>query len=307
MTGVQTCALPISQRPFILKFDGCYHGHVDYLLAAAGSGVADTVQGKSPGVPADFTKYTLSLPFNRPELVEQVFKNYGSQLAAVIVEPVPANMGVVMPGKGFLQLLRNLSFKYGVLLVFDEVITGFRISSGGAQKQFGIMPDLTTLGKIVGGGFPAGAFGGSKEIMTRLAPVGNVYQAGTLSGNPVAMTAGYHTLELLGKPGFYEALHQKSGDFYTRLHKILNPYPVILSAEGSMFTIFFRGQIPSNFEEVHECNMQHFATFYRFMLQNGVYLSPSQYEASFITGAHSQEQLNRTLILIEKGLKKVFN
>ena len=294
-------------RSYILKFDGCYHGHADYLLASAGSGVAETEMGSSPGVPSDFAKYTLSIPFNNAEMVEQVFNNYGSQLAAVIVEPVPANMGVIMPKPDFLQRLRNLSTKHGALLVFDEVITGFRISAGGAQQRHGITPDLTTLGKIIGGGFPAGAFGGSKEIMRMLAPLGNVYQAGTLSGNPVAMTAGFYTLELLDKPDCYKQLHVKAADFFARLRSIAAPYPVSLTAEGSLFTLFFRREAPTNFSEVHECDMQKFSAFYRVLLEKGVYLSPSQYEASFITGAHSAAQLNQTLEIIAKGLRAVYS
>ncbi len=293
-------------RPYILKFDGCYHGHVDYLLASAGSGVAETEHGSSPGVPTDFTKYTLSIPFNRKDLVEKVFESHGSLIAAVIVEPVPANMGVVFPDKGFLQFLRGITSKFGSLLVFDEVITGFRVAPGGAQQLFNITPDLTTLGKIIGGGFPAGAFGGSKEIMSLLAPVGNVYQAGTLSGNPVAMTAGLRTLEILQRSYFYEELFEKAQRFYSELNQIIQPYPVSLATCGSMFTLFFRNNKPGNFSEVHECAMDKFAAFYRFMLQNGVYLSPSQYEASFITGAHTNSQLDKVLDVIRRGLGHVF-
>lgn len=293
-------------RPYILKFDGCYHGHADYLLAAAGSGVAETETGSSPGVPTDFTKYTLSIPFNRKDLVEKVFESYGNFIAAVIVEPIPANMGVVIPDKGFLQFLRDKTKEFGSLLVFDEVITGFRVAPGGAQQLFNIMPDLTTLGKIIGGGFPAGAFGGSKEIMSLLAPVGNVYQAGTLSGNPVAMTAGLRTLEILQRPDFYNSLFEKAQQFYNELSRIIQPYPVSLATCGSMFTLFFRNSKPENFAEVHECAMDKFAAFYRFMLQNDVYLSPSQYEASFITGAHTKGQLDKVLDVTGRSLKHVF-
>ncbi len=296
-----------TERPYILKFDGCYHGHADYLLAAAGSGVAETEHGSSPGIPTDFTKYTLSLPFNRKDLVENIFESHGSLIAAVIVEPIPANMGVIIPDKDFLKFLRDKTQKNGSLLVFDEVITGFRVALGGAQQLFDIMPDLTTLGKIIGGGFPAGAFGGSKEIMSLLAPVGNVYQAGTLSGNPVAMTAGLRTLEILQRPYFYEELFEKAQKFYSELNQIIQPYPISLTACGSMFTLFFRKNKPENLSEVHQCAMDKFAAFYRFMLQNGVYLSPSQYEANFITGAHTKSQLDKVLDVTRRGLEYVFS
>jgi glutamate-1-semialdehyde 2,1-aminomutase len=300
-------ARAFTNRSYILKFDGCYHGHADYLLASAGSGVAETESGSSPGVPADFTRYTLSVPFNRPDIVEETFKLYGNQIAAIIIEPLPANMGVVKPHAGFLSFLREITTQYGTLLIFDEVISGFRLARGGAQELHGITPDMTTLGKIIGGGFPAGAFGGSKEVMSLLAPVGNVYQAGTLSGNPVAMTAGLETLKLLSKEDFYRDIHLKASDFYAQLSAIIDPYPLSLSSEGSMFTLFFRPESPTCFTEVHECDMQKFAQFYRSLLHNGIYLSPSQYEANFITAAHTGKQLTHTLENIKSALKEVFD
>jgi glutamate-1-semialdehyde 2,1-aminomutase len=293
-------------RNIIVKFDGCYHGHVDHMLVDAGSGVAETGQQLVPGVPAAFAEYTVSLPFNDEAAYKAFMAERGYEVAAVIVEPVPANMGVVPANKGFLKLLRNTTFEKGALLIFDEVITGFRLARGGASEYFGIKPDLVTLGKILGGGFPAAAFGGRADIMDKLAPLGTVYQAGTLSGNPVAMEAGYQTLCLLDDPVVYEELARKSASFLGKLKAIVELYPVKLNAEGCMFTLFFHKANPTNFNDVKNCDFDNFAWFYRSLLKEGVYFSPSQYEANFITMAHTEQQLRLVLIAVQRALSYVY-
>ena len=290
-----------TQRNYILKFDGCYHGHADHLLVAAGSGVATYGRSGSAGVPDDFVKYTLVAPFNDKETVRELFSQKGSDIAAVIVEPVPANMGVVPEREQFLQFLRDISREYGSLLLFDEVITGFRLTLGGAQQYYGIEPDLTTVGKIVGGGFPAAAFGGRREVMQLLAPYGPVYQAGTLSGNPVAMTAGLATLEVLSEPGVYDALNAKAERFIHRLQEALAPKGVVINHVGNMFTPYFTGgKSPRNFSDVKQSNLDAFARFWRYMLHNGVYLSPSQFESNFISIQHTEELLEHIVELTKK-------
>lgn len=297
-------------RNYILKFEGCYHGHADHLLVAAGSGVATFGQGtsngtaraqvlsNSAGVPADFVKYTLVAPFNDKEAVSNLFAQYGNDIAAVIVEPVPANMGVVPEADGFLDFLRKTTAAHDSLLIFDEVITGFRQGLGGAQEYYGIKPDLTTVGKIVGGGFPAAAFGGRREIMQLLAPLGPVYQAGTLSGNPIAMTAGLATLGILSREGFYSELNAKAERFINRLKEVLAPKGIVINHLGSMFTPYFTNGIhPKNFDEVKKSNLEEFAHFWRYMFHNGVYLSPSQFETNFISIRHTEEQLNKVVTL----------
>ena len=303
-----------TRRNYILKFDGCYHGHADHLLVAAGSGVATYGRSGSAGVPDDFVRYTLVAPFNDREAVRELFTEKGSDIAAVIVEPVPANMGVVPEREDFLQFLRDITREYGSLLLFDEVITGFRLTLGGAQQYYGIEPDLTTVGKIVGGGFPAAAFGGKRDIMQLLAPDGPVYQAGTLSGNPIAMTAGLATLEVLSEPGVYELLNAKAERFIGRLQEALAPKGVVVNHVGNMFTPYFTGgKSPRNFSDVKQSNLEEFARFWRYMLQNGVYLSPSQFEADFISLQHTDNQLDHIVKLAkdynstfgsEKGSKK---
>ncbi|MBN2744151.1 glutamate-1-semialdehyde 2,1-aminomutase [Breznakibacter xylanolyticus] len=293
-------------RTLLVKFDGCYHGHADHLLVDAGSGVAETGEHLTPGVPREFAQCTVSLPFNDPKAVKALFETRGEEIAAVIVEPVPANMGVVPAGSGFLQLLRDLTTQYGALLIFDEVITGFRMSRGGAGQYFGITPDLVTLGKIIGGGFPVGAFGGRRDVMEVLAPLGPVYQAGTLSGNPVAMEAGYHTLRLLDQPGVYEDLARKAESFLGKLRAIVDRYPVTLNSVGPMFTLFFHKKNPTNFEEVKGCDFENFAWFYRSLLKEGVYFSPSQYEANFVNVAHTEHQLRLVLIGVQRALSYVY-
>lgn len=293
-------------RQLIVKFEGCYHGHADHFLVDAGSGVAETGQRLTPGVPPSFADHTVALPFNDEAALKSFFDDRGYEVAAVIVEPVPANMGVVPAKTGFLKLLRDLTFQKGALLIFDEVITGFRLARGGAAEFFGIKPDLTVLGKILGGGFPAAAFGGRADIMDKLAPLGPVYQAGTLSGNPVAMEAGFQTLHLLDDVEVYDELHRKSASFLAKLKAIVELYPVKLNAVGPMFTLFFHKQNPTNFDEVKQCDFENFAWFYRSLLKEGVYFSPSQYEANFITVAHTEQQLRLVLIAVQRALSYVY-
>lgn len=290
-----------THRNYILKFEGCYHGHADHLLVAAGSGVATMGRSNSAGVPDDFVRYTLTAPFNDKDSVRNLFAQYGKDIAAVIVEPVPANMGVVPEQEGFLRFLREITDEFGSLLLFDEVITGFRLTLGGAQQYYGIKPDLTTIGKIVGGGFPAAAFGGRREIMQLLAPLGPVYQAGTLSGNPIAMTAGIATLQLLSKPGTYEALNAKAERFILRLQEALEPKGIVINHVGNMFTPYFtQGRHPHNFNDVQQSNLDEFARFWRYMFHHGVYLSPSQFESNFISIQHTEAELDNIIKLAKK-------
>ena len=284
-----------TRRNVIVKFVGCYHGHVDHLLVAAGSGVATMGISSSAGVPDSFVAHTVCLPFNDRTAVEDYFRAHGDEVAAVIVEPVPANMGVVPARDGFLQFLRDVTRRHGALLIFDEVITGFRLTAGGAQKLFGITPDLTTVGKIVGGGFPAAAFGGRADIMRLLAPEGPVYQAGTLSGNPVAMTAGIATLGLLSQEGVYDALNERAARFIGRLADVLAPKGIVVNSVGNMFTPFFTTGEVRNFDDVKRSDTERFARFFRHMLAGGVYFSPSQFETNFISVAHTQETLDRVI------------
>ena len=282
-------------RDYIVKFEGCYHGHVDHLLVAAGSGVATFGMSSSAGVPAGFVAHTLVAPFNDREAVSRLFATYGDRIAAIIVEPVPANMGVVPQQDDFLRFLRSVADASGSLLIFDEVITGFRLLAGGAQQYYGIEPDLTTVGKIVGGGFPAAAFGGRADIMQLLAPDGPVYQAGTLSGNPVAMTAGLATLDLLSEPGTYETLNARAARFISALQGSLAKKNITINHVGNMFTPYFTATHPHDFQQVKQSDTERFARFWRYMLANGVYLSPSQFESNFISLAHTDEQLQRVI------------
>lgn len=294
-----------TKRNIIIKFDGNYHGHADHLLVAAGSGVATLNGSSSSGIPNDFTKYTLSLPYNDIETVKAVFEQQGNDIAAIILEPVAANMGVIVPDKDFLLCLREITKKYESLLIFDEVITGFRLALGGAQERFGIMPDLSTFGKIIGGGFPAAAFGGRAEIMDILAPEGSVYQAGTLSGNPVAMASGIQTLQLLLQPDFYKNLEAKSNIFIAELKEIIKGKDVVLNHIGSMFTLFFSDHEIKNFEDVKRSDTDRFAKFFRALLAENIYFSPSAFETSFISEAHTEKQLEQTLGTIKKVLDKL--
>jgi len=280
-------------RTLLVKFDGCYHGHADHLLVSAGSGVAGLGGSSSAGVPDGFVQYTVSVPFNNRAAVERVFAERGQEVAAVIVEPVPANMGVIMPDDGFLNFLREITLRHESLLIFDEVITGFRLSAGGAQQVYGIKPDLTTIGKIIGGGFPAAAFGGRAEIMSLLAPDGPVYQAGTLSGNPVAMSAGVATLRQLMENDFYQRLADKTSRFIEALKDAIKDKNMIINHTGNMFTLFFNIVEARNFADVKKTDQQRFARFFRYMLANGFYISPSQFEANFISITHKNSELYR--------------
>lgn len=282
-------------RDLIVKFEGCYHGHADYLLVSAGSGLSEISTASSAGVPQAVVQDVICLPYNNSEAVQKLFQDKGNQVAAVIVEPVAANMGVILPQDGFLQILREVTDKYGSVLIFDEVISGFRLTLGGAQEYFGIIPDMTCLGKIIGGGFPVGAFGGRKDIMQHLAPCGNVYQAGTLSGNPIAMTAGLATLEQLQQPNFYTKLNSHANQAIQAMHEAINQnsLAITLQSIGSMFTLFFTEQpLLRTFEDVQACNHDTFADFYHHALKHRVYLSPSGYEANFITLLHTEDPIH---------------
>ncbi|BAU23613.1 glutamate-1-semialdehyde aminotransferase [Caldimicrobium thiodismutans] len=294
-------------RKKIVKFDGCYHGHSDSLLVKAGSGLATFGIPSSPGVPDELTTHTISLPFNDQEKVTEAFEKYGSEIACVILEPVPANMGVVPPKEGFLQFLRDITQKYGALLIFDEVITGFRLGLGGAQGHFGIKPDLTCLGKIIGGGLPVGAYGGKADIMSLIAPEGPVYQAGTLSGNPIAVSAGLATLKELKKPGAYARLENLTQALEEGIREILKelslPYQVVRCS--SMLTLFFTDKEVTDFQSALSCDTERFASFWQGMLKRGIYLPPSQFEAWFVSLAHSEKEIEITLKALRETLREV--
>jgi glutamate-1-semialdehyde 2,1-aminomutase len=287
----------VTGRDAIIKFDGCYHGHADCLLVDAGSGVATLAIAGSPGVPADFVKHTLSLPYNDVAALEKVMADRGEAIAAIIVEPVAGNMGLVPPQEGFLPALRNLCDRYGALLIFDEVMTGFRVAHGGAQALYGIVPDLTCFGKIIGGGLPVGAYGGRREFMRQVAPEGSVYQAGTLSGNPLAMAAGVATLKEIAKPGFYEALDQQAEKLLVGLRSAAAGagIPVSTARVGAMLGLFFTEGPVRCFADAKRSNLERFSTYYRKMLAAGVYLAPSQFEAFFISAAHGDDAIDQTL------------
>lgn len=298
-------------REKIVKMDGCYHGHADSLLVKAGSGVTTFGLPDSDGVPKALAQLTLSIPFNDFQALDQVFREQGNEIAALILEPVPANMGVVLPRPGYLEACRLLTQKHGALLIFDEVITGLRIARGGAQEYFKIVPDLTCLGKILGGGLPLAAFGGRQEVMSRLAPEGPVYQAGTLSGNPVAVTAALWVLEELRKAkgdSFYKALNQKAEDFFGALQKIIKRcgLPVRLNACGSLFTLFFTPEVVTDYASARSSDTNRFARFFHRCLRQGVYLAPSQFEADFISAAHTSAHLKRALNVFKRALIAVY-
>lgn len=289
-------------RDILVKFEGNYHGHADHLLVSAGSGVATISNASSAGVPDGFVKYTAVLPYNDSDALRRFFQEKGDQVAAVILEPVACNMGVVVPEQDFLKTAREVTEKHGAVLIFDEVITGFRLSRGGAQQRFGIQPDMTTVGKIAGGGFPAAAFGGREDIMKVLAPDGPVYQAGTLSGNPVAMAAGIETLTQLSRPGFYDELEAKSDRFIARLEQIIQGKGIQLNRCGSMFTLFFNDQPVRNFQDTKRSDQQRFARYFNHMLERGIYVSPSQFEGNFISETHTPEILDYVLQSIEESI-----
>jgi glutamate-1-semialdehyde 2,1-aminomutase len=297
-----------TKRDTIIKFDGCYHGHADTLLVEAGSGVATLSIPGSPGVPKSFVAHTLSLPYNDIDRVSEVMKTQGEKIACIIVEPVAGNMGLVTPVNGFLQALRELTDKSGSLLIFDEVMTGFRVSYGGAQSIYGISPDLTCLGKIIGGGLPVGAYGGRRDIMEHIAPQGPVYQAGTLSGNPLAMTAGIATLTQLNVSGFYEALDEKAERLAAGLKGASEKagINVKLTRAGSMLGLFFTDRDVMNFEDAKTSDLKMFSDYYKGMLREGIYLAPSQFEALFVSAAHDTAHIDKTIQAAEKvmeGLK----
>jgi len=295
-------------REKIVKFEGCYHGHSDSLLVKAGSGALTLGVPSSPGVPAALAEQTLTLPYNNIEAVEKFFAENGSEIACLIVEPVAGNMNCIPPLPGFLKALRACCDASGTVLIFDEVMTGFRVALGGAQALYEITPDLTTLGKVIGGGMPVGAFGGKKEIMDYLAPVGPVYQAGTLSGNPVAMAAGLKTLELISKAGFYEQLSEKVRYLTAGLQKVADEaaVPFTTNMVGGMFGLFFTDQKKvSNFDQVMQCDQERFNRFFHGMLDNGIYLAPSAFEAGFVSAAHTTEQLDQTIETAKKLFREL--
>lgn len=292
-------------RNIIVKFDGCYHGHADHLLVKSGSGVAETTDSSSSGIPPGIVNQTISIPFNDENALEQVFYLHGHAIAAVILEPVPANMGLILPNTGFLEQIRTLCTQNNSLLIFDEVITGFRYDLASAQGVLQIHPDITCLGKIIGGGFSVGAYGANKEIMAQVAPEGNVYQAGTLSGNPIAVTAGLATMDIISEEGFYQKLLEKSSWFHKELENITRTCGITSHHYQNMFSLFFTKKPVHNYDDVLQSGHHRFAKFYLKLLDEGVYLSPSPFETNFISSSHSHEDLEKTLVAIEKTLKNI--
>ncbi len=294
-------------RNVVVKFDGCYHGHADAFLVKAGSGVVTLGIPGSPGVPDDVVKNTISIPYNDFETLEKTLTDTALNIACVIIEPVAANMGVIQPAPGFLEKLREITAAQGIVLIFDEVITGFRLSLGGAQAKFNVMPDLTCMGKIIGGGLPVGAYGGRGEIMDMVAPEGPVYQAGTLSGNPLAMAAGIATLKALAQPGFYDKLDAKAAAYAAELERLAAKYSLetTLNREGSVMTTFFTAQPVTDFTSAMTSDTEKFGIFYRNMLSEGIYLAPSQFEASFISAAHSEADIALSLEKTELSFRKM--
>ena len=299
-------------RDLIIKFEGCYHGHADSLLVKAGSGLltfADSTQNapSSGGVPQDLVKHTLVLPYNDVAAIEEVFKKQGDQIAAVIIEPIAGNMNLIKPSTEFLSVIRNLTSKHGSVLIYDEVMTGFRVALGGAQSLQGITPDLTCLGKVMGGGMPMAAFGGKKEIMSKLAPLGSVYQAGTLSGNPVAVAAGLKTLEIISRAGFYECLTGQTEKLMTGLKQAADKanIPFAVDSVGGMFGFYFTSQIPTSYEAVTQSDIEAFKKFFHLMLDQGVYLAPSAYEAGFTSIDHDDEIVGEIITAARNAFKQL--
>ncbi|WP_210134896.1 glutamate-1-semialdehyde 2,1-aminomutase [Staphylococcus sp. GDX8P80P] len=293
-------------RNKIVKFEGCYHGHSDSLLIKAGSGVATLGLPDSPGVPEGTAKNTITVPYNDLDAIKVAFENYGDDIAGIIVEPVAGNMGVVPPKDGFLQGLRDITNDYSALLIFDEVMTGFRVGYNCAQGYFGITPDLTCLGKVIGGGLPVGAFGGKKEIMDKIAPVGNIYQAGTLSGNPLAMTSGYETLSQL-TPESYEYFQELGDMLEEGLKKVFSKHnvPITINRAGSMIGYFLNEGPVTNFEEANKSDLERFSQMYREMAKEGVFLPPSQFEGTFLSTAHSKEDIEKTIQAFDTALSRI--
>ncbi len=291
-------------RERIVKFEGCYHGHADSLLVSAGSGVATLAIPGCPGVPDAFARETISVSFNNLKELSDTFDKFGSEIAAVIVEPIPGNMGVVLPHPGFLKRLREITSEHGSLLIFDEVISGFRVGPGGAQQLYNVMPDLTCLGKIIGGGLPVGAYGGRREIMERMAPQGDIYQAGTLSGNPLAMAAGLATLRLLQNGTIYKTLEDRSSRLFSGLAAVADEagLPVVVNRVGSMGSLFFTNEPVTDFASAKASRADLFRQFYAAMLTFGIYLAPSAFEAWFVSAAHDDENIENTISCAARSL-----
>jgi glutamate-1-semialdehyde 2,1-aminomutase len=290
-------------RNKIVKFEGCYHGHADSLLVKAGSGALTMGVPSSPGVPANVAEHTLTVEYNSIESVKNVFKAHGNDIACIIVEPVAGNMNCIPPVEGFLEGLRDVCDEYGSLLIFDEVMTGFRVSRGGAQERYGIKPDLTCLGKVIGGGMPVGCFGGRRDILTHIAPTGPVYQAGTLSGNPVAMAAGLAAMQQIQEEGLYEGIFENTQALADGMQALANKHGIKLSTNvaGSMFGIFFTDiERVTNYQQAINCNTEQFNKFYHGMLEQGVYLAPASYEAGFVSKAHDKDIIAKTLEAADK-------
>ena len=294
-------------RDKIVKFEGCYHGHADALLVKAGSGALTFGQPSSAGVPVDVAKDTLTLSYNNVEELQHLFDQQGDDIACVILEPVVGNMNLIVPSEEFLNTLRSVTEKHGAVLIFDEVMTGFRVSLGGAQELFGITPDMTTLGKVIGGGLPVGAFGGRKEIMQTLAPLGPVYQAGTLSGNPVAVAAGLKTLELIQANGFFTFLSEQTKKLTDGLTKAAKELNIKFCARnvGGMFGLYFSEQPPNSFQDVMASDREKFNAFFHEMLSQGIYFGPSAFEAGFVSAQHSDEDINFTIECAKKAFQKI--
>lgn len=294
-------------RDKIVKFEGCYHGHSDALLVKAGSGLLTFGEPSSAGVSAEVAAHTLTLEYNNTQSLEDLFAKIGDEIACVIIEPVVGNMNLVVPHKEFLQTLRKLCTQYGTILIFDEVMTGFRVHLGGAQALYNIKPDMTTLGKVIGGGLPVGAFGGRKDIMHCLAPLGAVYQAGTLSGNPVAVTAGLKTLELIQAPDFYTKLTTQTKNLVDGLTAAAKEVGIVFSAQsvGGMFGLYFSEKCPTSFHEVMQSNKEAFNHFFHSMLNGGVYLGPSAFEAGFVSAAHTPDDIAQTIALARRSFQSL--
>ncbi len=297
----------VTNRDIVLKFDGCYHGHADTFLIEAGSGVATLAIPGSPGVPEGVAANTISVPFNDIDTLKKVMDEHGNRIACVVVEPVAGNMGLVSPGDNFLEELRALTKENNSLLIFDEVMTGFRVAYGGAQVLYKIEPDITCLGKIIGGGLPVGAYGGKREVMEQIAPQGPVYQAGTLSGNPLAMAGGISTLAELKKPGFYDALNKTAELLSTGLGQAAQKagIDVMVNRAGGMLGLFFTNKRVENFDDAKKCNLDMFSAYYKGMLEKGIYLAPSQFEAIFVSSAHTVSHIEKTIQAAEEVFKSL--
>jgi glutamate-1-semialdehyde 2,1-aminomutase len=295
-------------RDLIVKFDGCYHGHSDSLLVKAGSGLLTLGIPNSPGVPASTAELTLNLPFNDADAATHAFDDYAGRIACVIIEPVAGNMGCIPPQPGFLETLRELTSRDGALLIFDEVMTGFRVALGGAQQRYGVTPDLTTLGKVIGGGLPVGAFGGRADIMAQVAPSGPVYQAGTLSGNPLAMAAGLAMLNAIEAEGFYEALAARTEQLVAGLREAASRHNVAVTTNHvcGMFSVFFTSTATvARYEDVAASDVERFNRFFHAMLERGIYLAPSAFEAGFLSAAHGEAEIEATLAAADAAFAEV--